>query len=74
MNLPTSMDKNQWKRIIVQPQNLTNGQTSSEDMQNKKKGLRASQSFDEAVLGGQDEQLNHGGDNEHQQSGDHSER
>ena len=40
----------------MQPQNLTNGQTSAEDMQNKKKGLRASQSFDEAVLGGQDEQ------------------
>ena len=39
---------------LQQPQNLTGPQTV-EEMQNKKKSLRASQSFDEGVLGGQDE-------------------
>ena len=39
---------------LQQSQNLTAAPTL-EDMQNKKKSLRASQSFDEGVLGGQDE-------------------
>ena len=48
------------KQQPQQPHLQANGQTSkaAEDIMhhNKKKGLKASQSFDEAVLGGQDEE------------------